>query len=201
MYGDDGEARQLFEDARSIGIVFLGEGSHRFTLENGAILAVYASPYTPSLGHWGFQYHPSQGHNFDIIEGVDLVITRGPPKDIMDYTDPTRGLDVQMVLELLLKLDHDCTALGIFMRAGALKWLPGAKQLTEKPSHFTEIDKDKSTTVEKVSGFQHSKFDTSESKEGESKREQYYRQQRYCVITALEMQILSNTRRKRFSVM
>ncbi len=87
VYGDYGDARQLFKDVRSAGIIFLDEGSHRFTLENGAILAVYASPYTPSLGGWGFQYHPSQGHNFDIMKGVDLVITHGPPKGIMDYAE------------------------------------------------------------------------------------------------------------------
>ena len=87
VYGDYGEARQLFEEARSAGIIFLDEGSHQFTLENGTILAVYASPYTPSLGDWGFQYHPSQGHNFEILKGVDLVITHGPPMGIMDYTE------------------------------------------------------------------------------------------------------------------
>ena len=87
VYGVYGEARQLFENARSAGIIFLDEGSHQFTLENGATLSVYASPYTPSLGDWGFQYHPSQGHDFQVLEGVDLVISHGPPKGIMDYTE------------------------------------------------------------------------------------------------------------------
>lgn len=90
-YGDYGEVRQLFKEAEAeaAGIVFLDEGTHRFTLENGALLTVYASPWTPSLGgHWGFQYHPEQGqgHNFAIEKGVDVVITHGPPRGIMDYT-------------------------------------------------------------------------------------------------------------------
>ena len=58
-----GEARQLFEDARSAGIIFLEEGSDLFTLENGASLAIYASPYTPSLGDWGFQITQVKGMN------------------------------------------------------------------------------------------------------------------------------------------
>lgn len=49
-YGTLGQARQLFDDARSEGIVVLDEGTHCFTLENGAILKVYTSPYTPALG-------------------------------------------------------------------------------------------------------------------------------------------------------
>lgn len=76
-YGHEGEARQLFEDARSAGIIFLDEGNHQFTLENGAKLTVYASPYTPSFGDWGFQFPSSQGHVFNMSKGVDLAMTHG----------------------------------------------------------------------------------------------------------------------------
>ena len=55
VYGDYGDARQIFKDARAAGIVFLEEGNHHFVLENGAILNVYASPWTSSLGDWGFR--------------------------------------------------------------------------------------------------------------------------------------------------
>lgn len=60
-YGTSGQARQLLEDARSEGIIFLDKGTYCFPLENAAMLKVYASPYTPALGAWGFQYHPNQG--------------------------------------------------------------------------------------------------------------------------------------------
>ena len=56
------------------------------------------------------------------------------------------------------------------------------ERLTEKPSHFTDIDNDKFTTIEKLSGFKHSRFDTRESKDEKSKKEQYHRQQR-CYAT------------------
>lgn len=79
-YGLLGQARQLFDDAKNAGIVFLGEGTHRFALENGAMLTIYASPYTPSLGAWGFQYHPNQGRHFDIQDETDIAMTHGPPK-------------------------------------------------------------------------------------------------------------------------
>src|SRR5437016_10163799 len=48
-YGAPGEARRSFEAVTGEGIIFLDEGTHTFTLENGAVLTVYASPYTPAL--------------------------------------------------------------------------------------------------------------------------------------------------------
>ncbi|KAI8656561.1 Metallophos domain-containing protein [Fusarium sp. Ph1] len=61
-YGAFGEARKLLDEAAKGGITFLDEGTHHFTLANGAHLTVYASPYTPSINDWGFQYDPRQGH-------------------------------------------------------------------------------------------------------------------------------------------
>lgn len=91
VYGPFGAARQLFESeyAKAAGIRFLDEGTHHFTLANGTPLTVYASPYTPSLSDssWGFQYRPQQGHDWCIDEKVDIVVTHGPPRGILDYTD------------------------------------------------------------------------------------------------------------------
>ena len=73
VYGDYGDARQIVKGARDAGVIFLDGGSHQFVLENGALLPVYASPWLSSLGDWGFQYPPGQGHSFVITKGVDLV--------------------------------------------------------------------------------------------------------------------------------
>ncbi|TPX16423.1 uncharacterized protein E0L32_003717 [Thyridium curvatum] len=86
-YGGYGEIRTLFEDARQSGIMFLDEGTHHFTLDNGASLTVYASPYTPSRGEGGFQYSPQEGHTFAIEPNTDVAITHGPPRGILDFTD------------------------------------------------------------------------------------------------------------------
>ncbi|RSL85932.1 hypothetical protein CEP52_015973 [Fusarium oligoseptatum] len=61
-YGTFGEARKLLDEVMDKGITFLDEGTHHFTLENGAHLTVYASPYTPSINNWGFKYNPRKGH-------------------------------------------------------------------------------------------------------------------------------------------
>ena len=46
FHGEDGDARQIFEDAKAAGMIFLDEGNNKFVLENNAILTVYASPWT-----------------------------------------------------------------------------------------------------------------------------------------------------------
>jgi predicted phosphodiesterase len=85
-YGDYGEARRLLQEANDSSIIFLVEGQPEFVLENGALIKVYASPFTPSKGGWGFQYTPEKGHDFSIPESVEIVVSYGPPHGIMDYT-------------------------------------------------------------------------------------------------------------------
>ena len=182
IYGDYGEARQLFEDARSAGIIFLDEGNHQFVLENGGTLSVYASPYTPSVGNWGFQYHPSQGHDFEILKGVDLVISHGPPRGIMDYTESKQRAGCSDLFEAIARARPRLHCFGHIHEGWGAKMVTWRKRLTEKPSHFTDIDNDMSTIIEKLSGFKHSKFDTPQSKEEKSRKEQYHRQQR-CYAT------------------
>ncbi|KAI9696470.1 MAG: helicase [Candelina mexicana] len=182
VYGDYGEARQLLEDARSAGITFLDEGSHQYTLENGATLSVYASPYTPSLGDWGFQYHPSHGHNFEIPKGVDLAITHGPPKGIMDYTDNKQRAGCPVLFAAIARAQPRLHCFGHIHEGWGAKMVSWREQLTESPSYFTDIDNDKSTIIEKLSGFKHGKFDTPETKQEKTTKELYHRQQR-CYAT------------------
>ncbi|KAI4637945.1 hypothetical protein J4E83_000763 [Alternaria metachromatica] len=84
------------------GITFLKEGTHTFKLACGATFKIYASPYTPLYGASAFQY-PSNEDRFNplgtppwaknvgtetstIPNDVDIVMTHGPPKYILDTT-------------------------------------------------------------------------------------------------------------------
>ncbi|KAK3387495.1 ser/Thr protein phosphatase family protein [Podospora didyma] len=77
----------FFDQAASKGIVFLDEGIHHFNLQNGAVLTVYASPYTPSMRDSGFQFRPENGHKSQMEKPVDVAITHGPPRGILDMTE------------------------------------------------------------------------------------------------------------------
>lgn len=183
VYGDDGDARQIFEDARAAGIIFLDEGSHQFTLENGARLTVYASPWTPSLGDWGHQYPPSQGHSFEIKEGTDVVITHGPPKGVLDYTDSKQRAGCSDLFGAVARARPRLHCFGHIHEGWGAKLVTWRDQLSETPSHFTDIDNEHSVVLEKLSGFKRSKFDTIESKEQKSKKTEHYRWER-CYATS-----------------
>lgn len=89
LFGPRGEPRRLLTspEARAAGIVYLDEGNYSFQLRNGATLRVYACPWTPA--NWrgrGFQYAPQEGHDFRPVRNVDVAITHGPPRGILDWT-------------------------------------------------------------------------------------------------------------------
>ena len=86
-------------DAQEAGVLFLNEGTHTFTLRNGATFRIYVSPYTPAFGDWAFAYGPDEDRFNEpshtargitsiatepIPDGVDIVMTHGPPRGILD---------------------------------------------------------------------------------------------------------------------
>jgi len=89
-------------------IHFLEEGTHHFTLKSGAKFAIYASSWTPKYGSSAFQYPtnedrfnghettPEWGKNVGtemsiIPDGVEIVMTHGPPQYILDMTADGRS--------------------------------------------------------------------------------------------------------------
>ncbi|KAF2256869.1 ser/Thr protein phosphatase family protein [Trematosphaeria pertusa] len=96
-------ARELWtgEKAREAGVTYLDEGTHIFTLKNGARLRVYASPYQPEFCDWAFPYFRNQDrynpphrctpNAVPIAEkpvpdflDIDVMMTHGPPMGIRD---------------------------------------------------------------------------------------------------------------------
>ena len=60
---------------------------HEFVKYKG--LNIFGSPYTPSFGvNWAFNVKRQRIDNYwkEIPKGLDILITHGPPKGIMDYT-------------------------------------------------------------------------------------------------------------------
>jgi hypothetical protein len=90
--------------AREAGVTYLEEGTHTFTLKNGAKFTVYASPYQPEFNNWAFGYerghdrfnnYRQRAHGVHSIAqnpvpdfpGVDIMMTHGPPKGILDQCE------------------------------------------------------------------------------------------------------------------
>lgn len=110
---DDSDDNDVFEDharameimtaqqADEAGVTYLEEGVHQFTLKNGAKFTLYASPYQPEFCGYAFpysrnedRYNPSQfvADGVKPIDGVkvpeypeiDIMMTHGPPKGVLD---------------------------------------------------------------------------------------------------------------------
>ncbi|PGH02736.1 hypothetical protein GX51_04470 [Blastomyces parvus] len=154
-YGDFGQARQLFntDTARSAGIVFLEEGTHRFTLKNGASLTVYASPLTPSCGGWGFQYDTRPGYTFEIDPGVDLVMTHGPPKGILDRTLSGTRAGSTHVFEAVARARPRLHCFGHIHEGWGAKLVtwPPVDQMSAPPSYSTDVDEERSVSIADLS--------------------------------------------------
>lgn len=182
-YGAFGEARELFETAKNDGIVLLDEGTHQFTLANGAQLTVYASPYTPSYGAWGFQYRPEDGHNFSIEKNVDIAITHGPPKGIMDFTHGRERAGCSDLFAAIAQAKPRIHCFGHIHEGWGAKLVTWREVYDQKPTHFTAIDNDRSVLVEKLAGLRPSRFDSEEDLERKSKKVQRYNQDRCCTTS------------------
>lgn len=91
-HGEYGEARKRFQRA---GIHLLGEGFREFQLENGAVLKLFASQYTPRWSEErGVTYRYNLGtHHFDVPSNVDVAITHGPPAGVLDIPAPVPDSD------------------------------------------------------------------------------------------------------------
>ncbi|KEQ92815.1 hypothetical protein AUEXF2481DRAFT_7184 [Aureobasidium subglaciale EXF-2481] len=70
--------------ARDAGVIYLDEGTHHFTLQNGASFSIYVSLYSPAFGDWAFGSVPSHDRFTDLQSPVDIFMTHGPPKGILD---------------------------------------------------------------------------------------------------------------------
>lgn len=187
VYGEYGEARRLFEDeeVKANGIIFLDEGTHRFNLANEALLTVYVSPYTPttSLGDWGFQYRHDQGHDFSIEEKVDVVITHGLPEGIMDYTDSSQRAGCPTLFEVVARARPRIHCFGHIHEGWGAKLVTWRDKLSEKPSHFADIDNKRSVLVEKLSSLRESEFDWPETLKTKSEKMKYYDRERCCATS------------------
>lgn len=148
IYGKYGEARMLFEE--ETGITFLDEGTHHFHLQNGASLRVYASPYTPSLGDWGFQYHPESGHDFSIPQ-VDVVMTHGPPRGVLDYTRSGERAGCSFLFQAIARSRPRLHCFGHIHEGWGGKLVTWRQHTSGNPSHLTDIDNGNTILIDRLS--------------------------------------------------
>ncbi|KAF5020226.1 hypothetical protein F66182_7743 [Fusarium sp. NRRL 66182] len=180
-YGDCGEARQLLQDAKHEGILFLEEGSHELPLHNGAMLRVYASPYTPATGSssgWGFQYNGA--HDFAIEKGTDIVITHGPPHGVMDMTTSRERVGCPQLFAAVARAQPRLHCFGHVHNSWGAKLVTWRSTISDHPSHFSDIDHQRSQVIESLLRLKGTCIESAEDREARQDRVERYRLQRCC---------------------
>jgi len=80
----EGSAKAIafFKAQKKHGVHYLEEGTHSFTLNHGAKITIYASPYTPEFNGYAFAYRTEDRFSLgahSIPDNADIVMTHGPP--------------------------------------------------------------------------------------------------------------------------
>lgn len=156
-FGEFGVARKMLQDAKDdYGIVFLDEGMHRFFLENGAELSVFASPYTPSNGgDWAYQY-AAKDHLFDIAINTSVVVTHGPPHGILDRTSDRKRIGCPELFSALATTQPLMHCFGHVHHGWGAKFVSWRTTISDAPSHFTDIDNEQSFLLDSLTSLKQS---------------------------------------------
>lgn len=148
--GDHGLAIEAMTGplATEMGVSFLSEGTHAFILKSGAKFTIYVSPYTPAFCDWAFAYE----HNEDrfnrpdqvedgvtsiatnpIPDGVDIVMTHGPPKGTLDWC-PQGHVGCENVLRAIRRVKPLMHCFGHIHEGNGIEIIDWKKPDTDKPS-------------------------------------------------------------------
>lgn len=182
--GKTGSARNLFKESQ--GITFLDEGTHRFTLANGAALAVYASPFTPSTNDWGFQYDPQEDHVWNIGNDVHVIVTHGPPHGIFDQDSENVRAGSPSLFKAVAKSRPRMHCFGHMHGGWGAKVVKWRDEFEGEVSHFTAIDNGESEVVESLATLRAEKFDSEERRREKEKKAEELLENGHCATSGSE---------------
>lgn len=167
------KAREMWlgERVRRAGVTYLEEGTHHFTLTNGAQLRVYASPYQPEFCGFAFAYSRNQDRfnpsdkSAPGVESIaespvpdfpdiDVMMTHGPPLGILDAVRTGESVGCENLLRAARRCKPKLHCFGHIHEgwgAQLVRWTD-SHELDRKPeTHFkqlTTMDMDKEMASE-----------------------------------------------------
>ncbi|EGR49469.1 uncharacterized protein TRIREDRAFT_41208, partial [Trichoderma reesei QM6a] len=185
-YGGYGMARNLLMQLKAKNILFLDEGTHHLNLTNGAKLRLYASSYTPtseSTSDWGFQYNGL--HDFGITGTIDIAVTHGPPHGLLDISEEKKRIGCPQLFAAVARAQPRIHCFGHAHEGWGAKLVSWRPVISDLPSHFTDIDNDKSHVIENLATLKGFKFESPEESKAREERIAAHKERGYCEISHL----------------
>ena len=155
-------------------------------LDPDLVIREYGSPYTPALGQWGFQYRAEQGHEFSIKPGVDIVVTHGPPKGIMDTTRGQGRAGCSDLFTAIARARPRIHCFGHIHQGWGARLVRWKDDTGETPNHFPAIDNDKSFLIERFASLKPSQLETREDAQQRDERLERYKRDKCCTASFCE---------------
>lgn len=184
-YGRFGQAREMLDLAAAKGVLLLDEGRHNFELENGALLKIFASPYTVSNGQWAFEISPfHDGEQMWSVGDADVVMTHSPREGIFDFAGPGR-IGSEGLFRAVARLRPLMHCFGHCHRGWAAKltaWHDVDVVGGLEASHFNSINNDESVMIESLATLMPRNFDGREPLADKERRLELHRS-RGCRIS------------------
>ncbi|KAF1916703.1 ser/Thr protein phosphatase family protein [Ampelomyces quisqualis] len=167
----------LGDRAEAAGVTYLEEGTHSFTLKNGAKLRVYASPYQPEFCGWAFPYwrnedrynaaHQCTPNAVPIAENpipdfpaIDVMMTHGPPMGVLDRATTGDNVGCEHLLRAARRCKPRLHCFGHIHEgwgARRVKWKEGGELDVKSDEHIStsedvpvEMDDDANTNAVEV---------------------------------------------------
>ncbi len=134
--------------AAEAGVTLLNEGTHSFTLKNGAKFTIYVSPYTPAFCDWAFAHARNQdrfNRPDQVVDGVtsiatnpipddvDIVMTHGPPRGILDWC-PQGNVGCDNLLRAIRRVKPLMHCFGHIHESNGIEVIDWKKPAAEQPS-------------------------------------------------------------------
>lgn len=148
--------------AKLEGVTYLDEGVHQIPLSNGALVNIYASPYTPEFWDWAFPYQLHEDRfngpgtslsdatniapypmptRSKVRNPIDIVMTHGPPWKRLDPTAKVEAVGCPHLLRALMRTRPALCCFGHIHEgwgAERLTWAGDAEDVPEKACSISE---------------------------------------------------------------
>ncbi|KAM5352712.1 hypothetical protein ACJ41O_005434 [Fusarium nematophilum] len=143
-------------------------------------LTIYASSFTLSEDDVYFELEIDESQHWNIAKGVNVVITRGPPRGILDYGKSRTRIGWPGLFAAVARAKPLMHCFGQARRSWGGRLVTWRNPMPKSPSHFTAIDNERSASIETLAGLRAQEDDTEEVVREKGERLRQYKEAGCC---------------------